>query len=102
MFSYFIDVQTNIRDKNPLGIKSSPVYKKGGAEASGIIGLHGWTSNDADNSQRQADGLFNQTMGECEKKTKTKKHDTSLNHAMYARYKEKTLNLSIQLLFCPD
>ena len=70
MFSYFIDVQTNIRDKNPLGIKSSPVYKKGGAEASGIIGLHGWTSNDADNSQRQADGLFNQTIGECEKKKK--------------------------------
>ena len=41
MFSYFIDVRTNIRDKNPLDIKFSPVYEKSGLEASGTIRLHG-------------------------------------------------------------
>ena len=68
MFSYFIDVRTNIRDKNPLDINFSPVYKKSGSETSGTIRLHGWTGNDADNSQTQADGLFNHTMVECKKK----------------------------------
>ena len=40
MFSDFTDVQKNTRDKNPLDIKLSSVYKKSGSEASGTIRLH--------------------------------------------------------------
>ena len=55
-------------DKNPLDIKFSPVDKRNDLVASGKIKLHGCTNNDADASQGQADGLFNQTMVECKKK----------------------------------
>ena len=84
MFSDFTDVQKNTRDKNPLDIKLSSVYKKSGSEASGTIRLHRWTSNDPDTSPRQPDGLFNQTMVEHKKK-----NDTSFNHALHVRSKER-------------
>ena len=88
-----IDVQRNTCDKKQLDIL---IRKKSGSEASGTIRLHSWTSYNADTSQRQADGLYKQTIV-----VRKKTHDT-INHALHVRYKEKTLNSSIQLLFCPE